>query len=60
MLEKLKSARSTTEAEIRALSIAFRDARTPWYAKALIGFIWPMRSAHRLDPGFHPRAGFSG
>ena len=59
MLEKLKSRAAQLKAEIRALSIAFRDARTPWYAKALIGFILAYAlSPIDLIPDFIPVLGF--
>ncbi|HUI87102.1 MAG TPA: hypothetical protein VLX61_00125 [Anaerolineales bacterium] len=42
----MKSRAQTSRLEMHALSIALHDPRTPWQAKALIGFVL----AHALSP----------
>ena len=46
MLEKLKSSARALKNEALAVYIAAKDARTPWYAKALIFFV----VAHTFSP----------
>jgi uncharacterized membrane protein YkvA (DUF1232 family) len=46
MLEKLRSRAQELQAEVHALLIAFRDPRTPWYAKGLIALV----AAYALSP----------
>lgn len=46
MLARLKSRAHALKAETLALYFAVRDARTPWYAKALAAFV----VAHTFSP----------
>ncbi|HET9907061.1 MAG TPA: DUF1232 domain-containing protein [Anaerolineales bacterium] len=46
MIEKLKSQARTLKNEVYILYLAAKDARTPWYAKALIFFV----VAHTFSP----------
>jgi uncharacterized membrane protein YkvA (DUF1232 family) len=46
MLEQLKRRARQLKQEVRAIAIAARDPRTPWYAKALVFFV----VAHTLSP----------
>ncbi len=46
MLESLKARVKRLEAETYALYLAYKDPRTPWYAKAVAGFV----VAHTLSP----------
>ena len=46
MIEKLKSQARTLKNEAYILYLAAKDARTPWYAKALIFFV----VAHTFSP----------
>ena len=58
-LQQLKSRAQTLRRETYALSIALRDPRTPWYAKALIAFVLAYAlSPIDLIPDFIPVIGF--
>ena len=46
LLEKLRSQARALKNEVYAISLAARDPRTPWYAKALIFFV----VAHTFSP----------
>ncbi len=46
MMEKLRSRAQALQAEVHALLIAFRDPRTPWYARSLI----LLTAAYALSP----------
>ena len=46
MIEKLKSQARSLKNEVYILYLAAKDARTPWYAKALIFFV----VAHTFSP----------
>ncbi len=59
MFEKLKSRALTLKKELSVLSIALRDPRTPWYAKALIGLVLAyVLSPIDLIPDFIPVLGY--
>ena len=46
MLEKLRSRAQNLQTDIQALLIAFRDPRTPWFARGLIALV----AAYALSP----------
>lgn len=46
LFEKLRSQARALKNEVHAISLAARDPRTPWYAKALIFFV----VAHTFSP----------
>lgn len=46
MLSRMKDWARTLKQEVLALVFAYRDPRTPWYAKLLAGFV----AAHTLSP----------
>ncbi|HPG88888.1 MAG TPA: YkvA family protein [Hyphomicrobium sp.] len=59
MLEKIKAWARALKAEIAALAGAVRDARTPWYAKALgVVIVGYALSPIDLIPDFIPVIGF--
>ncbi len=59
MLEELKSRAQALKGELSALSIALRDPRTPWGARALIAFVLAYAlSPVDLIPDFIPVFGY--
>jgi uncharacterized membrane protein YkvA (DUF1232 family) len=46
ILDRLKQAAHHLNNEVKVLAVVYRDARTPWYARALIFFV----IAHTLSP----------
>ena len=46
MLEKIKSRAQTLQADVHTMLIAFRNPRTPWYARGLIALV----AAYALSP----------
>jgi uncharacterized membrane protein YkvA (DUF1232 family) len=59
LLEKLKSRAQMLEREVSVLSIAWRDPRTPWHAKALTVFVLAYAlSPLDLIPDFIPVFGY--
>ncbi len=59
MLEKLKARARALKREVYAVSVAARDPRTPWYAKALIFLIIAYAlSPIDLIPDFVPVLGY--
>ena len=59
MIEKIRAWAKALKAEIAALAAAIRDARTPWYAKALgVVIVAYALSPIDLIPDFIPVIGF--
>ena len=59
MLDSLKARARALKREVYAISIAARDPRTPWYAKALIFFVVAYTfSPIDLIPDFIPVLGY--
>lgn len=59
MLDKLKSRAHTLKRDTLVLGLAFRDPRTPWYAKALIFLVIAYAlSPIDLIPDFVPLLGY--
>jgi len=59
MLERLKSRARTLKAETYALYLAYRDPRTPWYAKVWAGLVVAYAfSPIDLIPDFIPVIGY--
>ena len=59
MFEKLKARANSLKREIRALYLAARDSRTPWYAKAVIACVVAYAlSPIDLIPDFIPLLGY--
>lgn len=59
LLERLKQAARKLKNEITVLCVVYRDARTPWYAKALIAVVVAYSlSPIDLIPDFIPVLGY--
>jgi len=58
-MNKLKAYAKSIKGEIKALSIAYQDPRTPWYAKAFVIFVISSAiSPIDLIPDFIPILGY--